>query len=232
MYLHRHGNKYRLSCHGVPCSLPLLDWRENESQNQQCDYCTRHSLHNNPEKMQNTKQLNIAVIWEMIAFTIVLQFRHNGSIYFIYFLSFAIVWSKNWCDLLQPIRESYDCLLGKSGAKSRSITIIMASVVFPVFTTGNGWGLEKAGLRIGEKGVREGIVLHSSPESKEYRNTSLRTIHCTEKDGNWFTYPYFLAHENSNNTRKNAQKSSKNVKTSRHVVVDTEKLCKNDCLHA
>lgn len=87
MYLHRHGNKYRLSCHGVPCSLPLLDWRENESQNQQCDYCTRHSLHNNPEKMQNTKQLNIAVIWEMIAFTIVLQFRHNGSIYFIYFLS-------------------------------------------------------------------------------------------------------------------------------------------------
>ena len=37
-------------------------------------------------------------------------------------------------------------------------------------------------------------------------------IHRKKKDGNWYIYPQFLAHENPKNARKNAQKSYKNFK--------------------
>ena len=47
------------------------------------------------------------------------------------------------------------------------------------------------------------------------------TIHRKKKDGDWYIYPQFLAHENPKNAHKNAQKSSKNFKPSIHNVVST-----------
>ena len=41
-----------------------------------------------------------------------------------------------------------------------------------------------------------------------------RSIHGTETGGDWYIYPQFLAYENPRNTHKNAQKSSKNIKSS------------------
>ena len=53
-------------------------------------------------------------------------------------------------------------------------------------------------------------------------------IHRTEKDGDWYIYPYFLVNESLKKAHKNAKKSSKTFKLSIHSVVSTgTNLCKN-----
>ena len=47
------------------------------------------------------------------------------------------------------------------------------------------------------------------------------TIHRTEKDGDWYIYLQFLAHENSKTAHKNAQKRSENFKPCIHNFVST-----------
>ena len=42
-----------------------------------------------------------------------------------------------------------------------------------------------------------------------------------KRNGDWYIYPQFLAHENLNNAQKNVQKSSKLFKPSIHNVVST-----------
>ena len=52
--------------------------------------------------------------------------------------------------------------------------------------------------------------------------------HRTEKDGDWYIYPYFLVNESLKKAHKNAKKSSKTFKLSIHNVVSTgTNLCKN-----
>ena len=51
--------------------------------------------------------------------------------------------------------------------------------------------------------------------------TNPTTIHRKKKDGDWYIYPQFLAHENPKNAHKNAQKSSINFKRTIHNVVST-----------
>ena len=52
-----------------------------------------------------------------------------------------------------------------------------------------------------------------------------------KKDGDWYIYPQFLAHENFNNVHKKVQKSYKIFRPTIHNVLSTEeyrdKYCKN-----
>ena len=55
-----------------------------------------------------------------------------------------------------------------------------------------------------------------------------------KKDGDWYIYPQFLAHENLNNAHKNVQKRYKIFKPRLHNVLSTgtniAKLCLSLCL--
>ena len=49
----------------------------------------------------------------------------------------------------------------------------------------------------------------------------VKSILCRKKDGDWYIYPQFLAHENFNNVQKKAQKGCKIFKPTIHNVLST-----------
>lgn len=64
--------------------------------------------------------------------------------------------------------------------------------------------------------------MNRSTLSSIHDEKNSNSIISKKKDGDWYIYPWFLAHENFNNTaHKNVQKSSKMFKLNIHSVVST-----------